>query len=144
MIWPDLPKQVHQALKVLCSLARARQPLKAEQIARLDEIPPAQAAKVLLHLTWAGFVQSRRGMHGGYWLELPPDRIRVGDVLASFGPRGRLRMSKSNEVTKAVRKITEPARKAFKHLTIADITSSKLKRLGTKEDADEMRSRAVS
>lgn len=143
MAWPDLPTEVHQSLKVLCSLARASHPLKAGQIARLDQIPPAQAAKVLQHLTWAGFVRSRRGMKGGYWLELPAGRIRVGDVLDSFGPRSRARKSKSNEVAKAVKKVTEPARKAFERITIADISHIGSKQIIIKEATDEVPSRAV-
>ena len=124
MDWPDLPKQVHQSLKALCSLARASRPLKAEKIARLAEIPPAQAAKVLQHLTSAGFVQSRRGVNGGYWLEVPADRIRVAEVLASYGSRSRVRKSNPNQVTKALRRVTEPARKAFEQLSITDISHS--------------------
>jgi Rrf2 family protein len=124
MAWLELPIQVHQSLKVLCRLARARRPLKARQIARLEEIAPAQAAKVLEHLTRAGFVQSRRGTKGGYWLGVSAGRIRIGDVLASFGSRGRARKPKSNGVRKAVRKITEPARKTFERLTIAKISRS--------------------
>jgi Rrf2 family protein len=144
MAWPDLPKQVHQALKVLCSLARASGPLKADEVARLEEIPPAQAAKVLEHLARAGFLQSRRGMKGGYWLEVPADRLRIGDVLASFVPRGRAREPKSNGVTKAVKRVTEPARQAFEHLTVGDISHSKSKELTAKEASDELPSRVVA
>lgn len=145
MAWPDLPKQVHQSLKVLCSLAKASRSLKAEELARLEEIPPTQAAKVLEHLTRAGFLQSRRGVKGGYWLGVSADHIRIGDVLASFGPRGRARKPKSNGVAKALRKVTEPARKAFEHLTIADISDFGSKELTTKEKkADEMRLQAVT
>jgi Rrf2 family protein len=145
MAWPDLPKQFHQSLKALCSLAMASGPLKAEDVAHLEEIPPAQTAKVLEHLTRAGFLQSRRGMKGGYWLAVSADRIRVGDVLASFGPRGRARRPKANAVTKAVRRITEPARKKFEELTIADISDSEQKELVRKgENADEMRPPAVT
>lgn len=124
MAWPDLPLQVHQALKVLCCLARSKRPVKADEVARLEDIPPAQAAKVLEHLRWAGFVQSRRGIKGGYWLDTTPDRIRVGEVLDSFSPRGRARKAKSTGLTKALRKVTEPARKAFQHLSVADICDS--------------------
>lgn len=122
MRWPDLPKQIQQSLKVLSCLARAEEPLKAEQIARLEEIPPAQAAKLLQHLTAAGFVESRRGTKGGFWLAVRADRIHAREVLASFEPRGPRRKTKPNGLVKSLRKITEPARKAFEQLTIADIS----------------------
>lgn len=125
MAWPDVPKQIHQSLRVLSRLARTEEPLKAEQIARLEEIPSAQAAKLLQHLTAAGFVESRRGTKGGFWLALPADRIHVRNVLASFKPRGPHRKTRANGVTKALRRITEPARKAFEQLTIADISGSR-------------------
>jgi Rrf2 family protein len=122
--WPDLPVRVYQSLKILCCLNRAGGPLKARQIARLEVIAPAQAAKVLEHLAQAGFVHSRRGMKGGYWLALSTERIRVRDVLRSFGPRFPAREPRPNGVTKAMRKITEPARQAFEQLTIAAISRS--------------------
>jgi Rrf2 family protein len=141
MRWPDLPKQIHQSLRVLSCLAGAEEPLKAEQIARLEEIPPAQAAKLLQHLTAAGFVESRRGTKGGFWLAVPADRIHVRDVLASFEPRGPRRKTRANRVTKALRRITEPARKAFDQLTIADISGFGSNGLSTKEATHEVLSR---
>jgi DNA-binding IscR family transcriptional regulator len=33
-------------------------------------------------MTWAGFVKSRRGSNGGYWLLKPAAHIRVTDVVA--------------------------------------------------------------
>jgi Rrf2 family protein len=143
MAWPDLPMQVDQSLRVLCRLARARGPLKAGEIARREEIRPAQAAKVLEHLTRAGFAHSRRGMRGGYWLQVSAERIRIGDVLASFSPRGQARKPKSNAVTNVVREIAEPARKAFERLTIADISGSRPKKLTVKEGTNEAPSRTV-
>jgi Rrf2 family protein len=122
MAWPDLPKQIHQSLRVLSCLASAEEPLKAEQVARREEIPSAQAAKLLQHLTRAGFVESRRGTKGGFWLALPADRIHVRKVLASFQPRSARRKTRANGVMKAVRRLTEPARKAFERLTVADIS----------------------
>jgi Rrf2 family protein len=140
MAWPDLPKQIHQALRVLSRLARAGRPLKADEIAGLEEIQPAQAAKVLQHLAWAGFVESRRGTKGGFWLAMPADRIHVREVLVSFERRGRHRKTKANGVVQVLRKITEPARKAFEHLTIADISGFGPNGLITKEATHEVRS----
>jgi DNA-binding IscR family transcriptional regulator len=81
-------------------------------------------------LTWAGFLESCRGTKGGYWLAIPAGQIHVRDVLASFEPKGPARKKEQNRVT---RKVTEPARKAFERLTIADILdfgSNQLKHKG--------------
>ena len=122
MPWPDLPKRVHSSLKILCSLAKAGRPLQAGRIAHLQHIPPARAAKILQLLTWAGFVRSRRGMNGGYWLEVPADRIRIGDVLTFFDSRSPARKPKSDDITKALRKVTDSVRKTFEQLTIASLS----------------------
>ncbi|MFQ5928049.1 MAG: Rrf2 family transcriptional regulator, partial [Terriglobia bacterium] len=58
----------------------------ARELARCAEIPPAQAAKILYLLTWAGFVSSRRGFKGGFWLRVPARHIRVKDVMEFFHP----------------------------------------------------------
>ena len=76
----ELPPRIYESLKMLCCLAVAKRPLLANEIAIATEIPAAQAPKVLQQLRWAGFVGSRRGPTGGFWLVRPPQRIRVIDV----------------------------------------------------------------
>lgn len=83
---PYMPKRVHHALQCLVCLAEAQGPLQANELARVTGIPPAHAAKILYLLTWGGFVSSRRGSKGGFWLRVPSDRIRVQDVAEFFEP----------------------------------------------------------
>jgi Rrf2 family protein len=83
---PYMPKRVHHALQCLICLAEAQGPLRASELARVTGIPPAHAAKILYLLTWGGFVSSRRGSKGGFWLRVPSDRIRVQDVAEFFDP----------------------------------------------------------
>ena len=127
MTWPALPKRVHQSLQLLCGLAKARRVLKARELAQLEEVLPAEAEKILQHLAWAGFLETRRGAKGGYWLALPASEIRIRDVLASFEPRGQTRSVKQSHVAKAVTQITEPARRAFVRMTIADLSDFELR-----------------
>jgi Rrf2 family protein len=86
MTWPALPKRIHYALKSLCYLAGGHGPVSARQVAQSAQIPPTEAAKILYTLAWGGFVRSRRGSKGGFWLQRPPQRIRVGDVVKLFSP----------------------------------------------------------
>jgi Rrf2 family protein len=55
------------------------------EISRVEGISEAYVAKLLRILRQAGLVQAVRGKIGGYTLALPPDRIRVGDALATLG-----------------------------------------------------------
>lgn len=60
---------------------------KAEQIARKLGLPSPMTAKVLQMLAHAHIVDSVRGPTGGFRLRLPPEKIRLLDiVLAIDGP----------------------------------------------------------
>lgn len=128
MTWPALPKRVHQSLQLLCGLAKARRVVKARELAQLEGVLPTEAEKILQHLAWAGFLETRRGAKGGYWLALPAREIHIRDVLASFEPRVRTRSVEQSHVAKAMTQITEPARRAFERFTIADISNFKSRR----------------
>lgn len=61
--------------------------LKYPQIATIHEvaeghqIPIKYLEQILLALRKCGVLESRRGIHGGYTLARPPERISVGEVL---------------------------------------------------------------
>src|SRR5437660_549073 len=80
MLCAGLPPRIYESLKTLCCLANAAGPVQAHEVAAAASLPPAQTAKILQLMTWAGFVESRRGTKGGYWLVTPADHIRVTDV----------------------------------------------------------------
>jgi hypothetical protein len=84
MLCAGLPPRIYESLKTLCCLANAVGPLQAYEIASAADLPPAQTAKILQLMTWAGFIESRRGTKGGFWLVTPADHIRVTDVADFF------------------------------------------------------------
>jgi len=57
------------------------QPVKIAAIARRQRIPQKFLELILATLKQGGFVDSRRGVEGGYFLARAPDRISVGEVL---------------------------------------------------------------
>lgn len=81
---PALETRVHQALKCLVCLAESATPRRANELAQTTGIPPSETAKILYLLTWAGFISSKRGPNGGYWLRRPATEIHIQDVMAFF------------------------------------------------------------
>jgi Rrf2 family protein len=52
-----------------------------QEIAHKMELPVKYLEQILLALKNAGFVHSKRGIAGGYYLAKPPDMITVGQVI---------------------------------------------------------------
>ena len=125
MLCAGLPPRLYESLKALCCLANAHGPLQAHEIAAAADLPPAQTAKILQLMTWAGFVESQRGTKGGFWLVRPPDRIRVTDVADFFAhhPRG-YRARKHDGLLKALEQATARCQKEFAHITVADLAKA--------------------
>ncbi len=61
--------------------------LTIPEISDAEKLTQANAAKILRILRMGGFVESERGMNGGYKLTKKPEEIIVGDVLAALGGR---------------------------------------------------------
>ena len=122
MAGPLLPKRVLYALRSLLCLAETQRPVRAEKLARFVGIPPCEAAKVLYLLTWGGFVSSRRGSKGGFWLCKPPEEIRVKEVVGFFQvPTNRDQGHLNDPVLRLWEKITAPSYGAFENLNLADL-----------------------
>jgi Rrf2 family protein len=86
--------KVDYALKAAAELAAAEGagPVKGDQIARAQEIPPKFLENILLELRHAGLVQSQRGAEGGYWLARPAAEITMADVIRAVeGPLANVR-----------------------------------------------------
>jgi Rrf2 family protein len=103
-------------------LAKAAGPLQAHAIASTTGLPPAQTAKILQMMNWAGFVESRRGTKGGFWLVRPAERIRVTDVLTFFAHRthkspGQVRDPISQVLAHAMTR----CQKELDQITVADL-----------------------
>jgi Rrf2 family protein len=83
---PILETRVYQALKCLVCLAESEAPRRAKELAQVTGIAFSETAKILYQMTWAGFISSRRGPNGGFWLRRPPTEIHIQDVMAFFQP----------------------------------------------------------
>lgn len=121
-----VPKRLHYALRALCCLAEAGQPVRAQELARRLRIPPAQSAKILYLLTWAGFVSSRRGSKGGFWLRRSPEHILIRDVVKFLLPPAvRQRARRIDPVLKAWYETAGPSHQAFEGFTLTDLLSGR-------------------
>lgn len=84
-----ISRKAEYALRAITAMAR--KPLSAisqiEELAAAEKIPVKFLEQILLTLRKAGLLRSRRGVGGGYQLELPANRISLGDVLTAVdGP----------------------------------------------------------
>jgi len=82
------------ALRAAAELAAAEGtgPVKGEQLARSQGIPPKFLENILLELRHAGLVHSQRGVEGGYWLAQPAGEITVAEVIRAVeGPLANVR-----------------------------------------------------
>ena len=79
--------QDEYGLRILLQIARARSEdgLNLAQLAELEKISTAYAAKITRALRIAGFIKSIRGHKGGYILSMAPEAIRVNQVLRAMG-----------------------------------------------------------
>ena len=88
-----LSKRCEYALRALIDLGLAREAgrslLPAAELAAHEGIPVRFLEQILLQLRKAGYIDSRRGNHGGYLLAHPPASIRIGDIIRLMdGPLG--------------------------------------------------------
>lgn len=127
MNWPELPNRVRESLKTLSCLAETRKPTLARDIASHAGLPPAQTAKLLQLLTWGGFVKSRRGSKGGFWLAMPPERIRVKDVICFFEPGFLSSKSPEDPISRRLVQATACCRHKVATITIADLIETRNK-----------------
>lgn len=73
-------------------------PVRVQQIAESQNIPPKFLFQIMQILKRVGLVRSKRGTEGGYVLARPPDDITVGDVVRSMsGPLVQLTCLESGE-----------------------------------------------
>lgn len=62
-----------------------------DEIAAATQIPAEYLAKVMSLLTKAKLVRSRRGLHGGFVLARPPEKISLLEVVNAVDPLERIR-----------------------------------------------------
>src|SRR6187200_1246151 len=84
-----ISRKAEYALRALTAMAR-KPPTTTSQIEELasaGHIPVKFLEQILLTLKKAGLLRSRRGVGGGYQLDLPPARISLSDILTAIdGP----------------------------------------------------------
>jgi Rrf2 family protein len=84
-----LSKKAKYGLKAMTVLAReyGNGPILIEEIARREGIPPKFLELILLELKKKGFLQSKKGKGGGYYLNRLPNTISVGSLIRALdGP----------------------------------------------------------
>ena len=78
-----LSKRSEYGLKALIELATyyGQGVVQAPQIARKHQISVKFLELILLDIRRAGILHSRQGVHGGYYLAVPPEQITIGQVV---------------------------------------------------------------
>ncbi len=77
------PKKNQYALRAIFELAKylGQGPKKISEIAEAQSIPMRLLEVILGQLKSSGWVESKRGFYGGYFLKCSPKEISVGDIL---------------------------------------------------------------
>ncbi len=134
----NLSGKCRYALKAIFELTmrNSTDPVKIQDIASAQEIPPRFLEVILAELKHGGFVESRRGSEGGYILARPANKITVGHVL-SFLQKGNARKDKDRQqtysisgdyaFTNMIQKVNEAVSNIYDHTTFADLVEKELK-----------------
>lgn len=100
-----LSKRGEYALRALIDLGIAResgQPLlRAQEIVARENLPKGFLDQILMQLRKAGYVGTKRGKHGGYFLSKPMDSITIGQIVRLIdGPLAPIRCVSQVSYTK--------------------------------------------
>ncbi len=79
----SVSQKCQYALRAVFELASRHgdAPTSIREIAQAQAIPPKFLELILVQLRKAGFVESRRGAHGGYFLAVGPAALTVGEII---------------------------------------------------------------
>ncbi len=97
----DVSVKGEYALRAVFELAcrDSDEPIKIAKIAERQQIPQKFLELILSQLRQGGFLGSRRGTDGGYFLARPADSISVGDILRHIdGPTTPTRRLEQGDV----------------------------------------------
>jgi Rrf2 family protein len=91
-----LSKRGEYALRALINLGLARElgrpMLQIRELAEHENIPVKFLEQILAQLKGAGYLDSRRGKRGGYFLKKPMGRIAIGEIVRLIdGPLAPIR-----------------------------------------------------
>jgi Rrf2 family protein len=80
-----LTKRGEYALRAMIDLGIAQEAgrpmIQIAELASHERIPIKFLEAILVNLKGAGYLDSKRGQQGGYWLKMPMEQIRIGDVV---------------------------------------------------------------
>ncbi len=96
----SVSQKCQYGLRAIFELAKRRgnRPTSVGQIAEVQAIPPRFLELILGELRRGGFVESRRGVHGGYLLAMDPAKLYVGQIIQFIdGPVAPVRCVAGNE-----------------------------------------------
>jgi Rrf2 family protein len=91
-----LSKRGEYALRALIDFglaqAMGRPLLQVNELASKEDLPVKFLEQILMQLKAAGYLESKRGKHGGYLLARPPEDIQIGQVVRLIdGPLAPIR-----------------------------------------------------
>src|SRR6186713_706963 len=122
-----LSRKVDYALLILSYLHHRPDGGSARLIAEQFGLKKAFAANVLKRLCRGGLVRSQRGIHGGYVLGRPADRIVLSDLLdlmdESFhlADCGRCELESRCPVQSAIAEVDARIRRVLSDVTLAEL-----------------------
>ena len=85
-----LQKKTKYAIKALLALAKhygEHRPLKISEIATNEKIPRKFLEAIMLDLRKKGYVESKMGARGGYFLIKHPEEVMLSNIIRSTGGR---------------------------------------------------------
>jgi len=132
-----LSQKSRYALRALLELTvrGIHEPVKIQNIASAQGIPPRFLEVILAELKHGGFVESRRGSEGGYFLARPAHSLTVGEVLA-FLRKGSSHSRRPGQhesnlfgdyaLSEMLRKVTNAISMVYDQTTFADLVEREL------------------
>ena len=134
--------KVDYAVRATVELAAAQagaespRPVKAETLARAQDIPVKFLENILQGLRQAGLVESRRGPDGGHLLARPAAEIAIADVIRAIdGPLAGVGGRRPEELTyggssESLRDVwiavRASVRRVLEEVTIADVAAGRV------------------
>lgn len=74
--------QEEYGLRILLQIAKSENGLCISDIAKLENLTVANTAKICRLLRISGYINSSKGKDGGYYLNLPPQEIKLDELMA--------------------------------------------------------------
>lgn len=135
-----LSKKTKYGLKALTYIAKSKGeiPVQVGEIAKSEQIPQKFLESILLTLRKAGFLGSKKGKHGGYYLRKEPSEILMTEVMRVLeGPIAMVPCVSLNfyekcddcidehtcSVHKLMIQVRDSTLQVFRNTTLADLSS---------------------